>query len=47
MWVTAPQMNRKRKTAVMGMSGTVDGSPPNGHVVGGNGPDLGIGGSLW
>lgn len=46
MCVIAPHMNRNKKTAVMGMSGTVDGRPPIAQVVGGYGPDLGIGGPL-
>lgn len=40
MWVAAPRMKRKRKTAVMGMSMFFLGMPPRVQMAGRHGPEL-------
>ena len=39
MWVAAPRMKRKRKTAVTGMSMFFLGTPPNVQMAGRHGPE--------
>ena len=39
MWVAAPRMKRKRKTAVMGMSRFFLGMPPRVQMAGRHGPE--------